>query len=106
MRFLCRRERSRSKFIKADGHGLAQVHGGLLAVRRNFDEQMAERQVFAGEAVLLRSKDDGDAASVCQFPLHEWTEIGKSNHGLPGFAVGQGSCAKYQPATSPRPDTS
>ena len=52
------------QLVEANGDGLAQIHGGLAGIGGDFDEQVAEGKVFAGEAVLFRAEDEGDAAAA------------------------------------------
>ena len=59
---------------------------------------MAEGEVVAREAVLLRSKDERDATAPFQFKADQRREIGEKNHALFGLAVGQRSCADDQGA--------
>lgn len=49
-------------FVEENGSGLAEVHGGLARIGGDFDKHVAGGEVVAGEAVLFRAEDDGDAA--------------------------------------------
>ena len=80
-----------SEFIEADGNGLAEIHGGLTGVRRNFHEEMAVGKIFAREAVFFRSEDEGDSTAASQFAVHTWSQIGQRDERLLGFAAAGGS---------------
>lgn len=84
---------ARSQLVEADGDGLAEVHGGLARVGGNLNEHVAPGKIFAGEAVFFRAEDQGDGRAVGAPAFNEASEIGKRNHRLLGFAVGEGSGA-------------
>ena len=84
--------------VKADGDGLAEVHRRLAWVGGNLDENVAEGEVFAGEAVLFRAEDEGDAAAAGKLPRHQRRQMGQSHHRLLRLAIGEGSSADDQGA--------
>ena len=51
-----------NELVKADGDGLAEVHGGLAWVGGDFYQHVAEGEVVAGQAVFFRAEDEGNAA--------------------------------------------
>ena len=68
----------------------------MAGIGGDFYKKMAVRKVFAGEAVLLRAKDEGDAATAGQLRGDAWSEVGERDDRLLGLAVGEGSGAKDQ----------
>ena len=77
------------ELVKADGGGLSEVHGGLARVGRDFDEVVAEGEVFAREAVFFWTEDDGDCSSIVEFAGDDGSEMVEADDGLLGFAVGE-----------------
>jgi hypothetical protein len=77
---------------------VAQVHRGLAWIGGDFDEQMAESKVFAGESMLFRPEDQGDASATPGLVVHDLSQIGKRNDLLFGLAIGEGSSAHDQRA--------
>ena len=77
------------EFVEADGSGLAEVHGGLARVGGDFDEVMAEGEVFSGEAVFFGAEDDGDSSVVVEFAGDDGSELIEADDGLFRFAVGE-----------------
>src|SRR6266850_1646144 len=57
-----RRMEIASKFVKADGYGLAEVHGAMLFAGGDTEEPVAMAEIFVGEAALFRAEQKGDAA--------------------------------------------
>ncbi len=84
------------EFVEADGDGLAEVHGGLAGVGGDGDENVAVREVFAGEAVLFRTEDKDDAAAAVEFARHKRGQVGEGDDRLLGLAVGKRAGADYQ----------
>jgi len=82
-------------FIEADCCGLPQIHGGLAGVGGNFDEMVAEGEVFAGEAVFLGAKDEGDPGRrLLEFVHDVRSQLIEPDHGLLWLAVGECASAK------------
>lgn len=54
--------RGPGEVVKADGDGLAEIHGWLARVGGDFDQHVAEGEVVASQAVLFRAEDEGNAA--------------------------------------------
>ncbi len=42
-----------SEFVKADGHGLAEVHGAMVFAGGDAQEPLTMAEVFIGEAALF-----------------------------------------------------
>ena len=59
---------------------------------------MTPGEILAGEAVLFRAKDEGDAAAAGEFLRNDWRESGKENDGLFGFAAGERAGADHERA--------
>lgn len=95
---LVRGQCSRGQLVEADSDGLAQVHGGLVGVGGDLDEEVAVGEVFAGEAVFFPTEDKGNAACAGEFALDDGSEIGEGYDGLLGLAMGEGSGAKDEGA--------
>jgi len=88
-------------FIETNGSGLTEVHGGLAGGGGEFDEVMAEGEVFAGEAVLFRAEDEGDVVCrVIEFAGDDGGELIEADDGLLGFAVGEGGGAEDEGAVA------
>ena len=87
-----------SKFVKADGDGLTEVHGGLAGLGGDDEEAVAESEMGAGEAVLLGAEDEGDAMGASQLGADERGELGQQNDGLFGPAVLEGCGAEGEGA--------
>jgi hypothetical protein len=88
----------RGEFVEANGDCLAEIHGGLAGISGDFDEAVAEGEVFTGEAALFRSEDESDSAFASEFGMDHWGQGGKRNDGLLGFAVSDGSGAEDEGA--------
>jgi hypothetical protein len=50
------------EFVEADGYGLAEVHGGLGVGGFDDHEGVAPGEIVAGQAVLFRAEEEGNAA--------------------------------------------
>lgn len=93
-----RREYARGQLVEAYGYRLAQVHGGLMGIGGDFDEQMAVRKIFAGKTALFRAKDEGYSPASGDFLLDERSERGQLDDRLLGFAASEGPGAGDQGA--------
>ena len=93
---LLRVEGAGGEFVEADGDGLAEVHGGLAGVGGDGDEDVAPGEVFAGEAVLFRTEDEGDAAAPAEFAGDERGEVREGDDRLLGLAVGERAGAENE----------
>ena len=81
--------------VEADSGGLAEVHGGLAGIGGDFDEVMAEGELFAGEAVFFGAEDEGYLARrVIEFAGEERGELIELRDGLLRFAVGESAGAE------------
>ncbi len=56
------RARSARKFVQADCHCLAQIHGDLLGAGGNAHQPVTVAEILVGEAALFRTEQQGDAA--------------------------------------------
>ena len=55
---------------------------------------VAEREVFAREAVFFGAEDDGNCSGTVEFSGDDRGELVEAGDGLLGFAVGDGACAE------------
>jgi hypothetical protein len=97
-----RRGKARGQLIKADSDGLAEIHGGLAGVRGDLDQGVTEGEVFAHEAALFRSEDEGNAAAAVEFMLDDRSECGWRNGGLLGLAASKRGGAEDEGAMGDR----
>jgi hypothetical protein len=88
--------KARGQFVEADGDSLAEVHGRLAWVGGDGEDAVAKGEVVAGEAVLLRTEDEGDAGAVGAFTLQERSEIRKRNDRLLRLAGFKRAGAEYE----------
>jgi hypothetical protein len=88
------------EFVEADRDGLAEIHGRLAGVGGDLDQEVAEGEVVTGEAVLFGTEHQGDAASASEFGIDHWSQGGKKNDGLLGFAMSDGPGAEDKGAIS------
>jgi hypothetical protein len=77
------------EFVEADRRSLSKIHGRLPGVGGNLNEHVATCEIFAGEAMLFRTKDKCNAATPGQFLRHDGSKSGKGDDGLLRFAAGQ-----------------
>jgi len=70
----------------------------LARVGGDLEEQMAEGEIVAREAVLFRSEHEGYAAARFEIDLDQWPEIGKRYDALLRLAIGQSSGSDDQGA--------
>ena len=56
-----------NQFVETHGHRLAEVHGIVRLAGGNVNQMMAVADLFAGEAILFRSKDECGGARSHRF---------------------------------------
>jgi hypothetical protein len=95
-----RRAGAGGELIEADGGGLAEVHGWLAEISGDFNEDVAEGEVFAREAVLFRAEDEGDFGFVLEFSGDEGSELIEADDGLFGLSVSEGAGTENESAVA------
>jgi len=92
------RSNSPRQFVNAHSYRLPKIHGRLAQVGGDFDEGVAPGKVFARKAMLLRSEDQGDAASGRESWRENSGQIGERNHRLFRLAMGARTGAGHKRA--------
>ena len=59
-----------------------------MRIGGNLNQKVTIREVFAGQAALLRAKDQGHAAAAFDLVLQQWGQGGQRNNPLLRFAGG------------------
>jgi hypothetical protein len=60
-----------NELVENDGDGLAEVHGGVVGLGGNTEQEVAVAEVVIGEADFFRSEEDGDVGTVAEVGLDD-----------------------------------